>query len=138
MPGPQKTPKQFKIVSGTARPDKDDLNADAPQFPVVRETPEAPGHLNPDGLELWTKLARELVGCGVLQSVDLSALEQLCYGWQVFRQKAKAGMEVTASEHNALKGLMCEFGLTPATRRRVVANLTEAPPANRFHSGRTA
>lgn len=138
MPGPQKTPKQFKIVSGTSRPSRDDVDVNAPQFPVVREFPPAPAHLNPDGLEMWTNLGRELVGCGVLQSVDLAALEQLCYGWQVFRQKAKAGMEVTASEHNALKGLMCEFGLTPAARRRVVANLAEAPPANRFHSGRTA
>lgn len=103
-----------------------------PQFPIVREFPAAPQHLNPDGLDMWTTLGRELVGCGVLQSVDLSALEQLCYCWQIFRQKARAGMEVTASEHNALKGLLAEFGLTPAARRRVVANHAEAPAANRF------
>jgi hypothetical protein len=68
----------------------------------------------------------------VIQVVDLYALEELAYSWQVFRQKAKAGMEVTASEHNALKGLLIEFGLTPAARRRVVANITDPPKANRF------
>jgi len=132
MPGPPKTPKNFKIISGTNRPHRDDA-PDAPQFPIVRDFPEPPQHLNPDGAEAWNSLGKELTACGVLQTVDLRALEQLCYCWQIFRQKARAGMEVTASEHNALKGLLVEFGLTPAARRRVVANLTEAPPQNRFH-----
>jgi hypothetical protein len=72
------------------------------------------------------------VACGVLQVVDLYGLEQLCYAWQLFRQKAKAGMDVTASENNALRGLFSEFGMSPAARRRVVANMGETPLANRF------
>ena len=133
MPGPQKSDQRFKVLSGTDRPDRRDENeAAAPQFEPVRDFPEAPQHLNPDGATLWNALGRQLVTSGVLQVVDLYALEQLAYAWQRFRQKAKAGMEVTASEDNALKGLWAEFGLTPAARRRVVANILAAPPTNRF------
>ena len=131
MPGPPKTPREFKIIAGTDRESRD-ATPDAPKFPLVRDFPEPPQHLNPDGVAIWADLGRQLTGCGVIQVVDLYALEELCYAWQIFRQKARAGMEVTASEHNALKGLLIEFGLTPAARRRVVANITEAAPTNRF------
>lgn len=130
----QKTSNQFKVIAGTDQPCRmGETEAAAPQFEPVREFPAPPQHLSPDGVELWTKLGQQLVACGVLQVVDLAALEQLCVAWQQFRKKAKADMEVTASEHNALKALWAEFGLTPAARRRVVANLGgEVPQANRF------
>lgn len=131
MPGPAKTPNELKVIAGTDRPDRQEP-ADAPQFERVKEFPPPPQHLEPDGATLWRELGSQLVACGVLQVVDLYALEQLCYAWQRFRNKAKAKFEVTASEDNALKALFAEFGLTPAARRRVVANITDAPPANRF------
>lgn len=130
MPNPRK-PDQFKVIAGTARPDRADPNKDAPQFAPVTEFPAPPQHLNPDGVAMWTALGPQLVACGVLQVVDLYALEQLCYAWQRFRQKAKAGFEVTASEDNALKALWQEFGLTPAARRRVAAGTAEEGK-NRF------
>jgi len=134
MPGPPKTPRAFKVLSGQ-KPSKIAAGfEEAPEFPVVEPGafPGAPQHLNPDGAEMWNGVGAQLVACGVVQVVDLYALEELAYAWQNFRQKAKAGMEVTASEHNALKGLLQEFGLTPAARRRVVANITEPPKQNRF------
>ncbi len=138
MPGPAKTPAELKVIAGTDRADRQD--PDTPKFEPVRDFPQAPQHLNPDGKAMWVQLGNQLVACGVLQVVDLYALEQLCYCWQQHRQKAKAGMPVTASEDNALKGLLAEFGLTPSARRRVVANLKEPPPANRFaqHAKRPA
>ena len=136
----QYRPPELKVLAGTNdRPEKAE---DAPQFPRIEvgEFPAPPQHLNPDGVELWNDLGPQLVACGVLQTVDLRALEQLAYGWQLFRTKAKAGMDVTASEHNALIALWKEFGLTPAARRRVVATIKAAPPENRFakHSKRNA
>ena len=132
MPGPTRTPKQFKVIAGTTRPDRDDRPGGGPQFPLLSEFPECPQHLNPDGVAMWKHLGPLLVASGVLQVADLYALEQLCYAWQLFRQKAKAGMDVTASENNALRGLFAEFGMSPAARRRVVAGITEAPPESRF------
>lgn len=131
MPNPAK-PLKFKVLAGTERPCRPDPDAAAPQFEVVREFPEPPQHLNPDGVEMWQKLGPQLVACGLLQVVDLYALEQLCYTWQQFRQKSKAGFEVTASENNALTALWQQFGLTPSARRRVVANIAEAGKPNRF------
>jgi phage terminase small subunit len=131
MPGPTKKPRGLKIIAGTDQPARRDA-IDPPQFEPVREFPPAPQHLTTDGAELWNELGPQLVACGVLQIVDLYALEQLCYAWQRFRKKAKADMEVTASEDNALKALWQEFGLTPAARRRVVASVSDGKPANRF------
>ncbi|MDZ4253996.1 MAG: hypothetical protein U1A72_15610, partial [Sulfuritalea sp.] len=126
------TPQEFKVIAGTDRADRRENAEPTPEFDKVRVFPSAPQHLDPDGAELWRTLGQQLVAAGVLQIPDLPALEQLCYAWQRFRKKAKAGMDITASEDNALKALFGEFGLTPTARRRVVSNLGEAPPANRF------
>lgn len=134
MPGPAKTPREFKVISGTARQDRDGKLDNVAQFPKVSaaEFPKPPQHLNPDGAKLWRELGRLLTASGVLQVPDVYALQQLCYRWQLHVQKQKAQLDITASEENALKALFGEFGLTPSARRRVVSNLQEAPPANRF------
>jgi hypothetical protein len=120
----------LKAISGTARPDREEP-ADVPQYDPVREFPAPPQHLTVDGVEMWKDLGPKLTAAGVLQVVDLYPLEQLCVAWQGFRKKAKADMEITASEHNALQSIFGTFGIGPTARRRVVANLS-APnaPAN--------
>ncbi len=134
MPGPAKTPRQFKLIAGTLRKHRERGLENLPEFPTIGHGafPAPPQHMNPDGARLWRELGALLVGAGVLQQPDLYALEQLCYAWQRFQGKFKAGMEFTASEDNALKALFAEFGLTPAARRRVVSNLVEPPKANPF------
>jgi len=129
--GRKAKPTSLKLIQGTTRPDRDP--SDAPEFAPVREFPESPMHLNPDGANMWRDLGPKLVAAGILQEVDLYPLEQLCYAWQRFRKKAKADMDVTASEDNALKALWSEFGMTPAARRRVAANLVDpdAPPVQK-------
>ena len=133
--GRKAKPHGLHVIAGTERPDREPK--DVPQFEVVREFPPPPLHLNADGAGFWNSIGPQLVAAGVLQVVDLFALEQLCYGVQRFRQKAKAGMDVTASEDNALKALLSEFGMTPAARRRVAANLVDpdapaTPKGNAF------
>ncbi len=132
--GRKAKPPALKLLAGTSRPDREP--ADAPSFEPVREFPDPPQHLNPDGAQAWNDLGPKLVAAGVLQEVDLYPLEQVCYAWQRFRQKAKAGMDMSASDDNALKALWSEFGMTPAARRRVPANLVdpnvEKPKGNAF------
>lgn len=130
--GRKAKPVALKLIQGTSRPDRDPANA--PEFAPVREFPDPPQHLNPDGAFAWRDLGPKLVAAGVLQEVDLYPLEQLCYAWQRFRKKAKADMDITASEDNALKALWSEFGMTPAARRRVAANLVD-PSAPEQRSG---
>lgn len=131
MPGPQKKPRALKIVAGTDIKKRRDTHP-IPEFEKVTWVPEPPEYLKGAGLELWKKLGPQLVMCGVLQIVDVYALEQLCYAWQKYREKAEKGYEVTASENNALKALWQEFGLTPAARRRVTSEAGEGPASNKF------
>ncbi|HEP9074884.1 TPA: hypothetical protein VDV17_005894 [Pseudomonas aeruginosa] len=115
--GRKSTPPHLKVLAGTDRPDRD--VPDAPEFDLIQEFPEAPMHLNRDGAEMWNQLGPQLVSAKVLQVVDLYSLEQLCFAWQCFRKKARADMEATAAEQTALKALFSEFGMTPASRRKV-------------------
>lgn len=127
--GRKPTAPHLKILAGTNRPDRE--VQDAPEYDAVESFPDAPQHLNVDGAEMWNNLGPQLITARVLQTVDLYSLEQLCFAWQRFRQKAKAGMELTAAEDSALKGLFSEFGMTPAARRKVAAG-AEKPAGNKF------
>lgn len=126
MPYPKK-PNALKLITGSRQP----KIVDAPEFDLVTDFPDPPSHLNINGVEMWSNLGKQLVNARVLQVVDLYVLEQLCFMWQIFRQKAQAGMEMTASENNAMKGMFSEMGMTPASRNRVTSS-HENKPANRF------
>lgn len=115
--GRKPTAPNLKVLAGTTRPDRE--VKDAPEFDLIEDFPDPPQHLNRDGAEMWDSLGRQLVSAKVLQVVDLYSLEQLCFAWQCFRKKAKADMEATAAETTALKALFSEFGMTPASRRKV-------------------
>jgi len=127
--GRKPTAPQLKVLAGTTRPDREVTNA--PEFDLIDDFPAAPQHLNVDGSEMWKSLGHQLVAARVLQVVDLYSLEQLCFAWQCFRKKAKADMESTAAETTALKALFSEFGMTPASRRKVSSG-SEKPKGNAF------
>lgn len=129
--GRKPTAPHLKVLAGTDRPDRE--VPDAPEYDLVEDFPDPPHHLDPDGAEMWSNMGRQLVSCRVLQVVDLFALEQLCVAWQMFRKKAKAGMELSAAENTALKALFSEFGMTPASRRKVASGDAK-PKGNQFSS----
>lgn len=135
MPRPRK-PNHLKVISGTDQPCRMDL-PELGKFEVVEEFPAAPQTLNPDGAGMWNTLGPQLQANRLLTVVDLYALQQLCYCWQRHIVKQKAGMDITASEDNALKGLYAEFGLTPRARQAVAGKQIrdpEKPAANPFGS----
>lgn len=127
--GRKPTAPNLKVLAGTDRPDRE--VPDAPDYDLVEDFPDPPQYLNADGAEMWSNMGRQLVAARVLQVVDLFSLEQLCFQWQCFRRKAKAEMEPTAAETNALKALFSEFGMTPASRAKVSAG-SEKPKGNKF------
>lgn len=127
--GRKATPPALKVLAGTTRPDRE--VPDAPEFDLVENFPSPPQHLNTDGAAMWNDLGSQLVAARVLQSVDLYMLEQLCVAWQIMRKKAKAEMEATSAEHMALKALFSEFGMSPASRRKVASG-GEKPKGNAF------
>tara|TARA_R110002124_G_scaffold141679_1_gene306227 strand:+ start:16261 stop:16641 length:381 start_codon:yes stop_codon:yes gene_type:complete len=119
----------LKALQGTLQPCRN--RPETPQFDQVKEFPDAPQHLNADGAEMWSFLGPQLVAARTLQVVDLYSLEQLCHAWQCFRKKSKMGVPAGAAETRALNGLFSEFGITPASRRKVLA-VASKPQSNRF------
>ncbi|UXY46972.1 P27 family phage terminase small subunit [Stenotrophomonas maltophilia] len=130
MRGRKPTAPALKVIAGTARPDRE--APDAPEFDLIDVFPDPPQHLNVNGAAMWNDLGPQLVAAKVLQTVDLYALQQLCYAWQVQVAKQMAGVDITAAEQTALKALMSEFGMTPASRRKVSSGGVEKKPGNKF------
>lgn len=130
MKGRKPLAPALKLIAGTNRPDRAEV--DAPEFDLVETFPEAPQHLNADGAGMWVSIGPQLVAAKVLQVVDLYALQQLCYAWQRAVAKQKAGMDITAAEDMALKSLWSEFGMTPASRRKVATGGEAKKPAGKF------
>jgi phage terminase small subunit len=131
MKGRKPTAPHLKLLQGTSRPDRD--VPDEIGFDAVTDFPPPPMHLNVDGVAMWSDLGPQLVAAKILQTVDLYALQQLCYCWQRHCAKQRAGMDITAAEDMALKALFSEFGLTSASRRKVTAG-AEKKKDNRFAS----
>lgn len=127
--GRKPTPPGLKVLAGTIRPDRE--VPDMPEFELIEQFPAPPAHLGADGKEMWNNLGPQLVKAKVLQIVDLYALEQLSAFWEMVRKKMKAGMETTAAEQMALKALFSEFGMTPASRRKVSSGENKKP-SNKF------
>ncbi|TQT50527.1 P27 family phage terminase small subunit [Xanthomonas perforans] len=130
MRGRKPTAPALKVIAGTARPDRE--VPDVPEFDLIDDFPDAPQHLNADGAAMWRDLGPQLVAAKVLRVVDLYALQQLCYAWQRMVMKQKAGMDITAAEDTAFKALMSEFGMTPASRRKVSSGGDSKKPGNKF------
>jgi len=122
-------PDQLKVLAGTFRKDREIQGL--PEFESVESFPAAPSYLGPDGVEMWNDLGPKLVAAGVLKVVHLYPLEQLCHEWQMFREKAKAKEDITAAQYSELRGLFAEFGMTPASARKVAAGDSKKP-GNKF------
>lgn len=132
MPAPRK-PNHLKVVTGTDQPCR--MHApDWASFDSLQEFPPPPQTLNTDGAEMWGTLGPRLLANRLLTVVDLYALQQLCYCWQRHVTKQRAGMDITAAEDNALKGLYAEFGITPRARQAVAGKQIreEDKPSNPF------
>jgi phage terminase small subunit len=130
MRGRKPTAPHLKVIAGTDRPDRE--APDAPEFDLIEEFPPPPEHLRVDGALMWNQLGPQLVAAKVLQVVDLYALQQLCYQWQCMCAKQRAGIEINAAENTAFKGLLSEFGMTPASRRKVSSGGDAKKPGNKF------
>lgn len=129
MPGPERKSQALKVIAGTDRPDRN-RSPETPkevEFDQVSSLPRAPSYLNRYGREMWKTLGSQLVRCGVLQTPDLYAFEQLCLMWQGIKTRAQLGEQIPIRDHAMLNSLFVQFGVNPAARRRVARYLTEQP-----------
>jgi len=125
--GAKAKPLALHLIAGTI-PESSDPG---PEFPPVEQFPAPPAHIPAYGVEIWNRLGPELVAAGVLQVVDLLALEQLCYAWHQWSLQARAGDTISAAENTSLRMMLAEFGCTPSSRRRIPTSGNK-DKANRF------
>ena len=109
-------PSAVKKLRGTLQPCR---NTPELQVNTLPAAPEPPDTLNIDGATLWRQMAGTLTANRALAAEDLPALELLCGAWAAVRAKIRNGIAPTAAEMGAIRLLFVEFGMTPASRRKV-------------------
>jgi len=109
----------------------------SPSTPAVA-APKCPTYLKGEARKEWKRICSELVILKVLSQAERSSLEQYCDAYQKWRECITTlkdqGHYITTekgiAEHPAGKAhrayaalchkLLCEFGMTPASRTRLV------------------
>ena len=144
MPGRKPKPTAIKRLAGN--PGKRRLNDQEPK-PSPTQAPMPRGVLPKYGQKLWRSLAPKLIELGVLSEIDLPAFEMMCLHYALARQamdeveeigltiqeegKTKKNPAMQAFRENAAayKQLLVEFGLTPSSRSRIVADVLDEEPS---------
>ena len=143
--GPQPKPTAMKMLEGN--PGHQKLNDKEPTFDVPKKMPSPPTWLLKEAKKEWKKLAPTLIAMGVLTEMDLDAFGAMCqnYAYYVevdkkitkmgksdegvyFLQQAESGylsphpyLSLRAKYYDLWRKSLSDFGLTPATRSRIVA-----------------
>ena len=133
MKGRRRDSNHLKLVRGTARPSR--ISPSEVQFaPVATEIP-APEWLNVHARRYWRDLVPKLQARRVLTEVDLEGLAVGCSAYGKIVQMAIAGESVNAALLNCYRAFLVEFGLTPASRGRII-QASDAKKDNPFTQNR--
>jgi len=143
MAGAKPKPTIIKKLAGN--PGKRPFNQNEPK--PGRASPRMPhGVLPKHGQKLWHALAPKLIELGILTEVDLPAFEMLCLHYAFARMamedveingltitedgktKKNPAMQAFRENSTAYKQLLVEFGLTPSSRSRIVADVLDDEP----------
>lgn len=130
MPGPGKKPAGLKVVSGTQRKDRADVNV--VDMPIVFSTPAAPDWLpNAHAVKEWNRLAPILVANKLLTEGGIGPLGNLCALHGKMVQLWAAGEAPVASMIAGYRNLINDFGLTPVSQGKVKM-VGDSPTKNKF------
>lgn len=151
MAGRPPKPTMLKLVTGN--PGKRALNASEAKPRAV--APKCPEELSPAARAEWRRISRQLLRLGLLTEIDRAALAAYSQAWaqwldavaQLQRTgavvKAPSGypmlnpyLAVANQAYAQMKAMLTEFGMSPASRSRVVAGqpAAEQSPADRYFS----
>lgn len=144
MRGPRPLPTALKSLAGN--PGRRRLNEHEPRPPTGKKVPRPPASLSEDARRIWKRDAAELHEFGVLTSFDHRDFAILCelraelqeLDAEINRTKSKQGrtrfmikgskgwmlnplLRLRRDLRAAVLRLSAEFGCTPASRSRVVA-----------------
>ncbi|WP_413499193.1 phage terminase small subunit P27 family [Buttiauxella gaviniae] len=152
MSGPPRTPTALRLVKGN--PSKRALNKDEPKPPSG--VPPIPKHFNKQEKYWFKRIGEELNCTNVITQLDGMALELLIGAYVEWRKhrdvieqvgetynvktmtgetlvKAHPQVAMMADAWKRLRGMMTEFGMTPASRSKVSSSgKGEADPLEEF------
>jgi P27 family predicted phage terminase small subunit len=141
MAGRKPLPTTLKKLKGNpgCRP----LNENEPQPTGI---PSCPRHLSKTARIEWRRIAKELLACGLLTSVDRAALAGYCESWARYVEasenvqkfgtviKSPNGYPILSpyvsicnTALREMRAFLTEFGMTPASRSRI----SVTPPQNK-------
>lgn len=140
-----RVPTALKVVRGN--PGHRPLNEREPK-PASADPEDIPDWLSPEAAKRWPVIARQLAEAGVLTVLDRHALAQFCESFAIWKQaydkvlkfglvvKAQSGFPVQSPylsianiQSERMLRILCEFGMTPASRTRVTASKPDAAEA---------
>ena len=135
--GRKPTPTAIKELEGN--PGKRPLNKNEPK--PTKKAPPCPKWLEPEAKKEWRRLAKKMEQLGVLTEVDMAAFAGYCQAYARWKEAeefiSKHGSifqtpsgyvqqvpQVSIAQQNLkiMQSFCSEFGLTPATRSRIIAN----------------
>lgn len=152
--GRKPKPTALKILEGN--PGKRPLNAKEPKPPKSKI--KCPNWLEPEAKKEWKRLAPALEAMGILTTVDITAFAGYCQAYARWKEAeefiSKHGSifqtpsgyvqqvpQVSIAQQNLkiMQSFCSEFGLTPATRSRIIADtggeVDEADPMEKLLKG---
>lgn len=137
MRGRPPKPTALKILEGN--PGKRPLNENEPIPP--KASLKCPAWLLPEAKKEWKRLAPALESMGVLTSADITAFEGYCQAYARWKEaeefitqhgsifKTPSGyvqqvpqVSIAMQNLKIMQSFCSEFGLTPASRSRIIAN----------------
>lgn len=140
-------PTQLKILEGN--PGKRKLNEHEPK-PKIK-IPQCPDFLSDEAKQEWQRITPLLLKLKLITEIDRTALAMYCqtYGrWRQAEEKIKADglmknspngypiqnpyIAISNKAIDKMRGLLSEFGMSPATRSRVKAEETTDDPVEEF------
>lgn len=146
MPGGRpKKPTGVKIIQGTFRRERE--NPDEPVYEP--EIPEPPKHIHAIAKKEWRRISTQLHMRGLLTSVDMAGLAAYCQAYALWVRAEQALVKEALTVENAagtsiqnplvkmsgeamdrMRKFMVEFGLTPASRPKIVSKRVKTSVAD--------
>ena len=134
--GRKPTPTAIKELEGN--PGKRTLNDKEPK--PAKKAPPCPKWLEPEAKKEWRRLAKQMESIGILTDVDMAAFASYCQAYARWKEaeefitqhgsifQTPSGYvqqvpQVSIAQQNLkiMQSFCSEFGLTPATRSRIIA-----------------
>ena len=138
--GRKPKPTALKILEGN--PGKRPLNDKEPQ--PEKKAPRCPSWLEPEAKKEWKRMAKTLEAIGVLTEIDMAAFAGYCQAYARWKEaeeflskhgtifKTPSGyiqqvpqVSIARNYLQTMKDFCSEFGLTPAARTRIRADVVE-------------